>query len=128
MIIILTCIIMLATGIVMRKLGNKIASVDFSLASEGIGVILILFGIVGIVAIAISLPLIHSSIKSEILQFEETRATYEWARAKGVDMEIAAVQLNIADYNRWLTNQQYWKNTIVGIFIPDKVMELKPIK
>ena len=119
---------MLAAGIVMRKLGNKIASVDFSLASEGIGVILILFGIVGIVAIAISLPLIHSSIKSEILQFEETRATYEWAHAKDVDMEIAAVQLNIAEYNRWLTNQQYWKNTIVGIFIPDKVMELKPIK
>ncbi|MBM3242345.1 hypothetical protein FJZ31_39265 [Candidatus Poribacteria bacterium] len=128
MIIILTCIIMLATGIVMRKLGNKIASVDFSLASEGVGVILILFGIVGIVAIAISLPLIHSSIKSEILQFEEARATYEWARAKDVDMEIAAFQLNIAEYNRWLTNQQYWKNTIVGLFIPDKVMELKPIK
>ena len=128
MIIILTCIIMLATGIVMRKLGNKIASVDFSLASEGVGVILILFGIVGIVAIAISLPLIHSSIKSEILQFEEARATYEWARAEDVDIEIAAVQLNIAEYNRWLTNQQYWKNTIVGIFIPDKVMELKPIK
>jgi wobble nucleotide-excising tRNase len=43
-------------------------------------------------------------------------------------MEIAAVQLNIAEYNRWLKNEQYWNTTIVGIFIPDKVMELKPIK
>jgi hypothetical protein len=127
-IILLTCIAILAVGIVMRKIGNKIADVDFSLASEGIGVILIFFGIVGIVTIAISLPLIHSSIKSEILQFEETKATYEWAREQSVDLEIAAIQLNIAEYNRWLKNKQYWNDTIFGIFIPDRVMELKPIK
>lgn len=128
MIILLTCIAVLTAGIVMRKLSDKIPGVDLSLASEGIGVILIFFGVVGIVAIAISLPLIHSSIKSEILQFEEARATYEWAREQDVDMEIAAVQLNIAEYNRWLKNKQYWNDTILGIFIPDRVRELKPIK
>jgi len=128
MIILLTCIAMLVAGIVMRKLSNKIASVDFSLASEGVGVILILFGVVGLVAIAISVPLIHSSIKSEILKFEETRATYDWAREQDVDMEIAAIQLNIAEHNRWLEGKQYWNNTVVGIFIPDKVMELKPMQ
>ncbi|MBC8228103.1 hypothetical protein H8E77_00975 [bacterium] len=112
----------------MRKLSNKIASVDFSLASEGVGVILIFFGFVSLVAIAISLPLIHSSIKSEILKFEETRTTYEWAHEQDVDMEIAAIQLNIAGYNRWLEGKQYWNDTVVGIFIPDRVMELKPIE
>ena len=128
MIIILTCIVILVTGIVMRKIGNKIADVDFSLASEGLGVILIFFGIVSIIALAISLPLIHSSIKSEILKFEETKAIFEWAREQNVDLEIAAIQLNIAEYNRWLKSKQYWHETIVGIFIPDKVMELKPIQ
>lgn len=128
MIIVLTCIVMLAAGIVMRKLSDKILGVDLSLASEGIGVILIFFGVVGMVAIAISLPLIHASIKSEILQFEEARATYEWAREQDVDMEIAAAQLNIAEYNGWLKNKQYWNDTIFGIFIPDKVRELEPIK
>lgn len=112
----------------MRKIGNKIADVDFSLASEGLGVILIFFGIVSIIALAISLPLIHSSIKSEILKFEETKAIFEWAREQNVDLEIAAIQLNIAEYNRWLKSKQYWHETIVGIFIPDKVMELKPIQ
>ena len=128
MIILLTCIATLVAGIVMRKLSNKIASVDFSLASEGVGVILIFFGFVSLVAIAISLPLIHSSIKSEILKFEETRTTYEWAHEQDVDMEIAAIQLNIAGYNRWLEGKQYWNDTVVGIFIPDRVMELKPIE
>jgi hypothetical protein len=127
-IIIFTCIVILVVGIVMRKIGNKITDIDFSLASEGLGVILIFFGIVGIIAIAISLPLIHSSIKSEILKFEEIKATFEWARKQNVDLEIAAVQLNIAEYNRWLKSKQYWHETIVGIFIPDKVMELKPIQ
>ena len=128
MIILFTCIAMLATGIVIRRLGDKITGVDLSLASEGIGVMLIIFGVVGIAIIAISLPLIHSSITSEILQFEETRAIYKQAREEGVDREIATIQLNIAEHNRWLRNKQYWNDTIVGIFIPDRVMELKPIK
>ena len=128
MIILLTCIAMLVAGIVMRKLSDKIPGVDFSLASEGVGVILIFFGVVGLVAIAISLPLIHSSINSEILQFEEIKATYDWAREQDVDIQIAAIQLNIAEYNRWLEGKQYWHDTILGIFIPDRVMELKPIK
>jgi hypothetical protein len=119
---------MLAIGIIMRKLSNKIAGVDLSLASEGVGVILIFFGVVGLVAIATYLPLIHSSIKSEILKFEETEATYEWAREQDADMEITAIQLNVPEYNRWLANRQYWNGTIIGIFIPDRVAELKPIE
>ena len=128
MIILLTCIAMLAVGIVMRKLGDKVADVDFSLASEGIGVVLILFGAVGIAAIAISLPLIHSSIKSEILQFEETRAIYKQACEEGLNIEVAAIELGVAGHNRWLRSKQYWNGTILGMFIPDRVMELKPIR
>jgi len=128
MIILLTCIVILAAGIVMRKLSDKIAGVDLSLASESVGVILIFFGVAGIAAIAISLPLMHSSIKSEILQFEKTKADYEWAREQDLDMEILAIQLNIVEHNIWLKRKQYWNGTIFGIFIPDRVMELKPIR
>jgi len=86
MIILGACIAILAVGIVIRKLSDKIAGVDLSLASESVGVILIFFGVAGITTIAISLPLIHSSIKSEILQFEEVKAVYEWAGEQGEDL------------------------------------------
>jgi len=129
MIISFSCIAILVIGITLRKFSDKITDVDFSLASEGLGVILIFFGVVGIITIAVSLPMMHSSIKSDILQFEEAKSLYELAREEeDMDMELVAFELKIVEENRWLRNKQYWNDTIFGIFIPDSVMKLKPIR
>lgn len=78
----------------------------------------------------ITLPINIYRIESEIRQFYITGITYEKAR-KNHNISVfenAAIQIDIAKQNRWLISNQYWNQTIFDIWIPDKIMNLKPLE
>ena len=74
-------------------------------------------------------PINYYSEMANIQRFKETQKTYERIRAKDAkSLESAAIQVDIAAQNRWLTGLKYWNATIFDIFIPDEIEKLEPIK
>jgi len=67
-------------------------------------------------------------IKGDIIRFESTRQSIMIARETGNELEKAAIQHKIINGNQWLAGIKYWNETIFDIFIPDEVMQLKPLK
>jgi len=75
------------------------------------------------------LPIKQSSIRSEIAEFLATKNSVESARLdKDLAYESIMITKEIIEANKWLAKRQYWNETLFDIWIPDKVMELKPIK
>ncbi len=118
MLIFLVLIIIMAIGI-------------FLCEEEEVAFILVLITGTLICIALVALPINHYSINAEIKQFQATKTTYENAR-KNLDVpdivEKAAIQIDIAKQNRWLANARYWNSTILDIWIPDAVMDLKPLE
>lgn len=76
----------------------------------------------------ISLPVERMTTRAGIEQFEETRRTVERGRAAGRNIETAAIQVDIAQANRWLARKQYYNRTVFSLWIPNEVDELRPIE
>jgi hypothetical protein len=76
----------------------------------------------------ISLIINPIKVKSNINKFLATEITIETARENGVVVENAAIQHKIIESNQWLVKEQYYNSTIFGLWIPDEVDNLKPIK
>lgn len=73
-------------------------------------------------------PVSYYGSISNIQAYYAFKDTIEVARADMDDIERAAITQEIAAYNAWLRKSQYWNLTIFDIYIPDKVMELEPLK
>lgn len=95
---------------------------------EMTSVLCFLFGIIITPVLGVAYLSNYYVCKADILAFEETRLTYNRTRENDENIEIAAIQLDIADNNRWLRRQQYWNETIFDIAIPDEIMKLEVIK
>lgn len=93
-----------------------------------IGIILIVVPGIFLVICLISLIVNPIEVKSDINKFLATETTIEQARKTGVDIENAAIQHKIIESNQWLAEKQYYNSTIFGLWIPDKVDNLKPIR
>ena len=93
-----------------------------------IGVILMVASGMFLVISLISLLINPMEVESNINKFLATEASIEQARETGVDVENAAIQHKIIESNQWLAKEQYYNSTIFGLWIPDKVNSLKPIK
>jgi len=76
----------------------------------------------------IFLPISYFTIKSEIQEYKTFVKLVENARPRNNKYEMITVQLKIIDMDTWLANRQYWNNTIFDIYIPDEIMQLKPIE
>lgn len=76
----------------------------------------------------IGIPISHMESRSGIQQFEAVRSTVESARANGIPMESAAIQIKVAEMNQWLAEQQYYRTTIFSVWYPEEVMDLEPIR
>jgi len=107
----------------------------------GVGILLVRFdvfdilgevlSILGGMSLVVALIFVYLSpfmIHANIVRFEATRQTIKMARETGNDLEKAAIQHKIIEYNSWLASKVYWNETIFDIFIPDEVMQLKPLK
>lgn len=89
--------------------------------------ILVVFVVVCLVCGLIAIPLNHICERSNIVQYHSVKATIEDAR-NSENIERAALAIKIAETNEWLARVQYWNETTWGIYIPDEVMELEPLK
>ena len=83
--------------------------------------------IIVIVVIAVSPPIHRMQVEADIKGFVATQQVVEEMRFVDEDVENVAAIHDITAQNRWLAAMQYWNGTIVDLWIPDKVMELKPI-
>ncbi len=71
----------------------------------------------------------YASNTSDIQKYYATKQTVEASRSKDIDLvERAALTQSIIEVNSWLSEIQYWNETIFDQAIPDEVMKLKPIK
>lgn len=118
MIILIVAVILTGLGILILR-HDEFSFVGILLSVCG-GFVLLLF----LVFIFLN-PL---TVKGEIREFESIRQTIAVARETGNELEKAAIQHKIIDNNEWLAGVVYWNETIFDIFIPDEVMQLKPLK
>lgn len=96
---------------------------------DGIGFILNAVGGVGLAGALLCLPFTHLQFNGEIQEFKSVQVTLENARKADVEkLESAAFQVKIAEKNEWLAAKQYYNNSMFGLWVPDEVENLKPIK
>jgi hypothetical protein len=68
--------------------------------------------------------------QAEIQAFYSVQHTMETARNDSTinKFELATIQRDAIEKNAWLAKTQYWNVTVFDIWIPDKVMDLQPIR
>jgi hypothetical protein len=93
-----------------------------------VGVLLMAFSGIFLIICLISLIVNPMDVKSNINKFLATKITIETARKTGVNIENAAIQHKIIESNQWLAKKQYYNSTMFGLWIPDEIDNLKPIK
>lgn len=93
-----------------------------------IGMIVIVFSAILLITGLISLITIPIEIKADVAKFQATNTTVKTAREAGVAIESAAIQHKIIECNQWLAKQQYYNATMYGLWIPDEIDNLKPIR
>jgi len=75
------------------------------------------------------IPACLHTTRLEIAAFNSTKTTIAIARdAGGPGLEAAAIQLKIIEQNQWLAKTQKANMSMFGLWVPDEVMKLKPIK
>lgn len=119
MILIISCVVLLIVGTIIL-----VGSYDY----EELGIAISAFSIFWLLIFLIMLPIYYYGVESEIRGYESTIESIENAREADKDFENAAIQQKIIDANKWLSEQQYWNESIWDIYTPDEIMELKPIK
>ena len=121
MIIIISLILLIGLGILLTWKDSDSYTGIIGVLLAGISSILLTVSLICL----ITEPL---EVKSGIDEFLATKTTIELARKNEVGIENAAVRCKIIESNQWLAKQQYYNDTIFGLWIPDKVDKLKPIE
>ena len=94
-----------------------------------VGAILSVLGIVGLVAMLITIPIARNDVFSQIKSYESTIRTLERARITNINsIENAAIQQEIIKVNSWLAKTKYSNTKIGDWWIPDAIMDLKEIQ
>ena len=70
---------------------------------------------------------IYVGTSAEIEEFNAIKVSMHNAREHKNDLEVAAVQLKVFETNQWLAKVKFY-NKHFSLWIPEKVMELEPIK
>lgn len=124
MIILLLCAVLLIGGV---ALCYRYHWPDFTNGSI-IGFVSTIIGGVCLLIALVALPINIMDTKSGIAQFRALEATAEAAREGGLGLEMAAYQMKVAEANQWLADKQYWNGTVFGLWVPDEVDNLTPIR
>ncbi len=114
-------------GVLLLVLSNNL--MDYY--GDGLGATGCIFIGVGCFALAFSLCaflIVCPQYISEIQEFMATEQTLEQIRLDDLTWEKAAIQTKVVEMNQWLARAKYWNGTMFDIYIPDRVMELEPIK
>lgn len=96
---------------------------------EILGEILLIWLVIVLIIAIVSIPFIRLSYKAEIGRYNAFKQSLENARLEDMsEAERATILIKIADWNMDIAKTRYWNRTIFGIYIPDEVTELEPIK
>jgi len=76
----------------------------------------------------IAIPIHRAVTRENYIEFLVTRDVVETARARGTDIESAALQMKIMEANQWLASAQYWNAHRFDIYIQDDLISLEPIR
>ena len=109
-------------------LGMLLLYESFTWNTEIPGMILTIFSAIFLIISLVSLITNPIEIKAGAAKFQATGTTIETARKTGVAIENAAIQHKVIECNQWLAKQQYYNSTIYGLWIPDEIDNLKPIR
>jgi len=97
------------------------------------GLISILFaafaGIIFLVAVAM-IPANRMGERARIVRYKEFGETLKRARQKGTitDLERAAIQKEVAEWNCWIAEIRYWNGTIFDLWHLDEINDFKPLE
>jgi hypothetical protein len=122
MVIFLVLILLLIGSILVNKFFNDVWEWDmFSSISMLLCCIMLAMCLIGI-------PVQYYDTMSKVSEFHSVQLSLDAARHSVGDIENAAIQQKVIDENKWLSSVQYYNGTIWGLWTPDTVMQLKPIK
>lgn len=119
MIIILGVIILLVTGILVFKFSRNFA---------GFGFVLMVAGFVLLFITMIAFPCTHYETMNFIAEVQAMQETLSSARENGTEYENALILKDVMEINRDLASLKYYNSTVLGLWIPDAIMEIELIK
>lgn len=71
-------------------------------------------------------PIEYRAKASQLQAFKET---VEFSRTSNVsELERAAILSKIGEWNEWLAETKYYNESIFGLWIPDEVAQIEPIR
>ncbi len=120
-------------GVILLIISIPISSSDSKEALGLIGVICMLIGGAVFLLLLISLPFFRIETHANIAGFDSVQQTVNIARIDDKNfLENATMQLKIIEKNEWLAYEQYCNKCVngwlYGWWIPDEIMDLKPIE
>lgn len=121
MIILITATIILILGIWLISIGNW----DWK---ELVGTVLTIGSGTVLFISLIALPMNRMETFASIAQYRSVESTIQQTRDDNNQLENVALQHKVIDCNKWLASQLYWNSTVFDIWIPDEILELKPIR
>jgi hypothetical protein len=76
----------------------------------------------------LAFPIQRYETMGNIAEFKATQATLNNARLNGNVLENAALQQKVVECNSWLGSHLYYKSTMWGLWIPNEILSLTPMK
>ena len=95
---------------------------------EPLGFTLIAIGGFCLFIALIALPINIMTVYSDIAEYKSVELTIEQTRNNDNQLENIALQHKIIDSNKWLASQLYYNSTLFDLWIPDEILELKPLQ
>lgn len=96
---------------------------------DGVGFFLCFISIFVLIVALISLPISRIGYKTQVIEYREFIETIKEARLDDIDnIERTNITIKIAEWNGWLAKSRYKNETILDWYVPDKIMELEPIR
>ncbi len=95
------------------------------------GFIAVFVAAVVLFMMAVAFPVNYLLVTSDIVKHEEYRRTINEMRNRVFEanpVEGAAIFLKILNTNAAIADYKYWNERIWDLWIPDKIMNVKPIK
>ena len=116
-------LVVIAIGVIGFILGRNSHRFDL------FGFVLCFISIFILVVALICLPILRFDYKAQAIAYKDFVETIENARLEDEnDIERASVTVKIAEWNSWLAEVKYINETILDWYVPDKIIELEPIR
>ena len=123
MLIMLICLVVFLIGFLLNRISDDCLDI-----LEITGSSLMMFCGIMLAIGLMCKPVCDLQTKAEIREFKSIRLTLETARTNENNLEVAAIQTKVMDWNAWLASNKYYKTTLLSWWVPSDVLDLEPIE